>query len=118
MRKILRLTTVVLVLSTTLLGTAHKEPQGSEDAACVLLGQALSDYRQITSAKTRAEVLKYFTPDGGAQFPSKARYVHPRCGYVHVDVEFEPSKPDQMELLPNDCVMSISKLYLDYPAKD
>src|SRR6202790_1892216 len=103
MRKILRLTTVVLVLSTTLLGTAHKEPQGSEDAACVLLGQALSDYRQITSAKTRAEVLKYFTPDGGAQFPSKARYVHPRCGFVPVDVDFDPTNRDQCNFLQNDC---------------
>lgn len=118
MRKTLTLTTVVLVLSTTLLGTARKEPQMSEDAACVLLGRALSDYQHVRSAKTRAEVLKYFTPDGGAQFPSKARYVHPRCGYVHVDVEFQLLKPDQIKFLPDDRVISVSKLYLEYPAKD
>lgn len=116
MRKVL--TAVTLLLSATLLWAVPKEPPSDQDAACVLLGQALSDYQRVRGAKTRAEVVKYFTPDGGAQFPSKARYVHPRCGYVHLDVEFELLKPDQIKLLPDDRVISISKLYLEYPAKD
>src|SRR5207249_7706335 len=54
-----------------------------------LVEQALRDYRQVKNATTRGDVVKYFVPDGGLQFPAKTRYVHPRCEYLHVDVEFE-----------------------------
>ena len=53
----------------------------------------------------RSEIL----PDGGLQFPAKTRYVHPRCEYLHVDVEFELVKPSEIASLRDDKVIGVSK---------
>ena len=90
----------------------------NEQQQCSLLGDALRDYEQIKAARTRRDVMKYFAPEGGMQFPGKTRYVHPMCGYLHVDVEFELVKPSEVSPLPEDKVTEISKLYVDYSIKD
>jgi hypothetical protein len=64
------------------------------------------------------EVEKYFRQGGGLQFPAKMRYVYPKCDYLHVDVEFELARPAQILSTPEDRVVGVSKLYVEYPAAD
>ena len=107
---------VLLVLMSFNLNSGAQENAHSND--CGLIKQALADYQHVKVGATRAEVGRYFVPDGGAQFPSRTRYIYPRCNYLHVDVEFELTKPTEVSSSPEDKVVGVSKLYIEYPAKD
>jgi hypothetical protein len=85
---------------------------------CEALDQPLKDYQHIRVGIRRSEVDKYFQQDGGMQSPSTTRYVYPKCRYLHVDVKFEISGKDEKPFSPNDSVLEISKLYVDYAVKD
>jgi mannosyltransferase OCH1-like enzyme len=109
---------IVMLLVSTPFTAARRADQGNEDASCRSMEQALRDYRELKVGASRQDVAKYFVPDGGMQFPAKTRYVYPSCEYLHVDVEFELIKPAEVAFLPEDKVIGVSKLYVDYPAKD
>ena len=87
-------------------------------SACQLVERALADYGHLSVGITRRDIPKNFVPDGGAQFASKTRFVHAECKYLHVDVEFDLFKPDSIQPSPEDKVARVSKLYVEWPAKD
>jgi hypothetical protein len=99
-------------------GASPEAKESTDESTCPLIERALKDYQQVKNASSRKEVAKYFVPDGGMQFPAKTRYVYPRCSYLHVDVEFELVKPAEIAALPDDKVIGVSKLYVDYATKD
>lgn len=111
-----------LALAVFLLGgffvAAPRVGKSSNQTPCPIIEEAMRDYQQLKAAKTRREVEKYLAPDGGLQFPASTRYVYPRCAYLHVDVGFELVKPAEIAPFPEDRVIRISKIYLEYPAKD
>lgn len=80
--------------------------------------QALNDDQQAKSAKTRRDVEKYFVPDGAMQFPARTRYLYSKCEYLHIDFEFELVKPAEITSLPDDRVIRVSKIYVEYPTRD
>ena len=70
---------------------------------------------------TRADLLKVFTTEGGVSTPLQRTYVHRRCQWVKVDVEFAPSGPTQgapLEGRATDTITKISKPYLDWSIID
>jgi hypothetical protein len=85
---------------------------------CGVIDAALSDYQHIKTGITRRDVDRYFELDGGLQFPSSARYVYPKCRYLHLDIEFEAKGNVDRPLSPDDKVVKASRLYVDYPVKD
>jgi hypothetical protein len=115
--ELVRFSPAVLLISV-LLAVSPRAEQDVHKTKCSLVEQALKDYRQVKKAATRGEVVKYFVPDGGLQFPAKTRYVYSACEYLHVDVEFELVKPSEIASLPDDKVIGVSKLYVEYPAQD
>jgi hypothetical protein len=117
MKRVVRFSPAVLLMSV-LLAVSPRAEQNMDKTTCSLVQQALRDSRQVKNATTRGDVVKYFVPDGGLQFPAKTRYVHPRCEYLHVDVEFELVKPSEIASLPDDKVIGVSKRYVEYTAKD
>lgn len=117
MKRVVRFSPAVLLMSV-LLAVSPRAEQNMDKTTCSLVQQALRDYRQVKNATTRGDVVKYFVPDGGLQFPAKTRYVHPRCEYLHVDVEFELVEPSEIASLPDDKVIGVSKRYVEYTAKD
>ncbi len=117
MKRVVRFSPTVLLIGA-LLAVSPEAEQDMHKTACSLVEQALRDYRQVKRATTRGEVVKYFVPDGGLQFPAKTRYVYPRCEYLHVDVEFELVKPSEIASLSEDKVIGVSKLCVEYPAQD
>jgi hypothetical protein len=109
----------VLILSACISPVpGARADQSKDERGCPLLERALKDYQQVKSASTRSEVEKYFRQGGGLQFPAKMRYVYPKCDYLHVDVEFELARPAQILSTPEDRVIGVSKLYVEYPAAD
>jgi len=108
----------VVVLLAVLSTAAHKSDQANSETGCQLVEQALQNYQQLKVGLPRSDVTRYFVLDGGMQFPSSARYVDPRYKNLHVDVEFELAKPDSISPSPDDKIKGISKLYVEYPAKD
>lgn len=117
MKKVAKLYAVALLLGT-LFWVNPGRGQNNNPATCALMEQALKDYQQLKDAKTRRDVEKYMVPDGGMQFPARTRYLYTKCEYLHVDVEFELVKPAEIVSLPDDKVIRVSKIYVEYPAKD
>jgi hypothetical protein len=60
--------------------------------------RALEDCEKIKVSMTRAQLLEMFEPDGGVWNAMGRRYTYRRCPYIHVDVEFKLSSPDQSGL--------------------
>jgi hypothetical protein len=75
MKRVVRFSPTVLLIGA-LLAVSPEAEQDMHKTACSLVEQALRDYRQVKRATTRGEVVKYFVPDGGLQFPAKTRYVY------------------------------------------
>jgi hypothetical protein len=80
----------------------------------------LRESGKITPGTTRAELLKVFTTEGGLSTATHRSFVHRRCPYIKVDVEFTPSSPAQgaLDERPNDTVKTISKPYLAWSIED
>ncbi len=112
-----RISAIVLLLAVVST-TERKSVQANPETGCQLVQQALQNYQQLKVGLSRSDAIRYFVPDGGMQFPSSGRYVDPSCRYLHVDIEFKLAKPDAILPSPDDKIMSISKLYVEYPAKD
>jgi hypothetical protein len=108
----------VALLMGLLFATGPRAEQNNDRTSCSLIEQALKDYQQVRTAGTRRDVAKYFVPNGGLQFPARTRYVYPKCNYIHIDIEFELVKPADIASLPDDKVIRVSRLYLEYPATD
>jgi hypothetical protein len=95
-----------------------EERSDHKPAMCQFLDRALSDYHTIKVGQTRAEIGKHFVPADGIQFPGRTRYVYTKCEYLHLDVEFQLVKPEEITPIPDDKVIAISKLYIEYPVRD
>jgi hypothetical protein len=76
----------------------------------------LDDCKKITPGTTRAELLKVFTTEGGLFSAKHRTFVHRRCPYIKVDVDFTVSDP--MEERPADIISNISKPYLEWSIMD
>jgi hypothetical protein len=107
----------MIVISFALL-IGSRRAQQTSDSSCALVQQALTDYQRLRVGNTRAAVERYFQQDGGAQFPGNTRYVFPKCQYLHVEIEFELKGSAGQLFSSDDIVTKISKLYVDYQAKD
>lgn len=113
----LKVSLIVLLAGFSLVSGQDTRPQ-SQDGGCEVVVQALRDSQEIKSGNVRREVERNFERDGGLQFPSSTRYVHKRCHYLHLDVEFDPKAVPGRLFSPEDVVVRTSKLYVDTLAKD
>ena len=98
---------------------AHAQTSQATATQCTTVLRALEDYQTIKPGLARKEVEKKFKYDGGVQFPDQSRFTHRGCDYIKVEVTFQPA-PNRGKSLtsPDDVVTEVSKLYIDYPARD
>lgn len=118
MKRSAKFSILAFFLGTLFAVSSSPGQSNGQTTGCSLVEQALKDYQQAKSAKTRRDVEKYFVLDGGAQFPSRTRYVYPKCGYLDVDFGFELAKPEAIATTPDDKVIGVSKIYVEYPNRD
>ncbi len=78
----------------------------------------LTECKKITAGTTRTELLKVFTTEGGLSTAAHRTFVHRRCPYIKVDVDFTLSDPKQKDERPTDTVSRISKPYLEWSIID
>jgi hypothetical protein len=84
------------------------------------MSDILTEWKKITPGTTRTELLKVFTTEGGISTVKHRTFVHRRCSYIKVDVDFTLSDPKQsiVDERPTDTVSKISKPYLDWSIGD
>src|SRR5512143_2007158 len=80
----------------------------------------LAECKRITAGTTRAELLKVFTTEGGLSTAPHRTFVHRRCPYIKVDVDFALSGPKQsvVDERPTDTVTKVSRPYLEWSIMD
>jgi hypothetical protein len=109
---------VIGLLLVLPLGANQQRNQSQNCSPCGDFTDALKEYRRLKVGITRKEVEKYFEREGGPQFPSAAHYIYPKCRYLHVDVKFGVSGKEEKPFSPEDTVLEVSRLYVDYPTMD
>ena len=84
------------------------------------ISDILTECKKITPGTTRVELLKVFTAEGGLSTATHRTFVHRRCPYIKVDVEFtlSESKQKPLEERPADTVSKISRPYLEWSIMD
>ena len=80
------------------------------------ISDILKECESVKPSMTRADLLKVFTIEGGLSTQIWRTYVHSRCPYIKVDVEFAPTKSGQEQ--PTDIITKISKPYLAWSIID
>lgn len=87
----------------------------------------LKECEKIKPGMTRADLMKVFTTEGGLFTPTNQTFVHRRCNFIKVDVEFSLSKPIKSsdwkekideEGLAADIITRISRPYLGWMVFD
>jgi hypothetical protein len=84
------------------------------------ISEILIECQKIKPGMTRAELSKVFTTEGGLYTATWNHFVHRRCRYIKVDVEFTLSDPKQagLEERPTNTISKISKPYLEFSVID
>lgn len=90
------------------------------------ISDSLREMKTIEVGKTRADLLKVFTTEGGISTVFSRTYVYRKCPYIKVDVEFENvGKPTRnaegrviIEESDKDTIKTISKPYLEWSVID
>jgi hypothetical protein len=84
------------------------------------ISDVLGECKKIAPGATRAELLKIFTTEGGLSTAGHRTFVHRRCPYLKVDVDFLLSDPKRsaVDERPTDTVSKISKPYLEWSISD
>jgi hypothetical protein len=93
---------------------------GVEKTLTEQLTDVLRECEIIKPGMHREDLFKVFTTEGGLSTAKHRTYVHRRCPYIKVDVDFSLSGPkrDVLEERPTDTIVKISKPYLDWSIAD
>jgi hypothetical protein len=110
--------TVCCLVAVYLLGDAHepsKGPKAGEHAQWV--AKVLTEIQTIEAGKTRGDLLRIFTTEGGLSSRTWRTYVHKECPHIKVDVRFKPvgNLEDKFGERPEDAIVEISRPYLQWP---
>jgi len=115
-KRIAKLMLPILAIAFVL--AANQSQNRSSASLCELLTPVMKDYERIKPGLSREQLEKFLRRDGGLQFRSATRYVFPACNLLRVDVEFTLNGEPARLFAPDDVVEEISKIYVEYPAKD
>ena len=120
-------TLAILLCALALIVSAQslRDSQKSEENT-KWISDSLREMKTIEVGKTRAELLKVFTTEGGLSTGLNRTYVYRKCPYIKVDVEFEAvgrtarDAEGRVTLKEDDRdkIKSISKPYLELSIVD
>ena len=107
-----------IVAALTALGKLVSRGPQVNEALTQKIGQILNECRPIRPGITREELLRVFTTEGGLSTPGERTYVHRRCPYIKIDVQFNLSQPDHHDEQPTDTITKASRPYLQWSVND
>lgn len=84
------------------------------------IATVLRECQALKPGTPRSEILRHFMAEGGLSMARRQTYVHRRCPYIKIDVEFGPTSPGQ-EILDehaSDPLTKVSKPYLNWSILD
>lgn len=126
MRKTIFISAILLcALALIVSSQSLRDSQKSEENT-KWISDSLREMKTIEVGKTRADLLKVFTTEGGLSTGLRRTYVYRKCPYIKVDVEFEaigrPARDDDgrvtLEQSDKDTIKSISKPYVEWSIVD
>jgi len=118
---------LALVLASGLFGCStpvqHRSATGAETDKNLTkqISDILKECQNIKLGTTRAELLQVFATEGGLSTAQHRTFVHRRCPFIKIDVDFNLSNPKQKgnhEEQLTDTISKISKPYLDWSVFD
>ena len=119
-----RATTAVVFLFVIspfgLLPSARAAQSNSESQCCSMVTRALEAVNRIKKGMLRENIEKDFTQDGGIDFGSVTVYTFKLCPLIKIRVEFDQKEASAQSVNNRlkDVVRSVSKPYIEYPARD
>jgi len=116
MKKLASLLLVMLVFGFLVMPS--RAGDGTDKNLTKQISDVLTECKKITAGTTRAELLKVFTTEGGLSTATHRTFVHRRCPYIKVDVDFTLSDSKQRDERPSDTVSKVSKPYLEWSIVD
>jgi hypothetical protein len=117
MKRLLLLVCLIATCSAPLPATDAQVGQGC--SACSLVQRALKDAQGLKPGMARKDIQSHnFIDAGGMIFRDRTTYVYKDCDYISLEIEFEFDPKVGQEFSPKDTIKGISKLIIDYPAKD
>ena len=115
---------VLLVLACACLALGQEilpghEPTATESEHTAWIDSVLRAAQTIKPGKTRADLLKVFTEEGGKSTRLHRQYVYRGCPYIKVDVDFAAvGAADATGESPQDKIVKISRPYLEWSIMD
>jgi hypothetical protein len=102
---------------------AEGSNDGVEGAHQQWLLDRLKDAKSIKPGMSRTQLLELFEEEGGWETEPPQRYILKRCALMHLDVQFHPVDEWQAKKHPAKAddllqITTVSKVYLDYLARD
>lgn len=84
------------------------------------IADILKDCQRLQPGMTRAQLLRYFTIEGGISDARHRTYTHRACSLIKVDVDFKLADPNPAayEESPADVITKISQPYLAWMVFD
>ena len=110
---------VVVVCTLGGIGYTSQRNTNSKTGSCEIVTDALRSYSNLKTGMTRRELEQDFTAEGSFSMRSEGVYVYRRCRNIKVTVDFEfDLNAKNVVTAPSDTIKKLSKLYLDYEARD
>jgi hypothetical protein len=116
MSRILFLRSISILLGCVLSLSANSQPVASDN--CETIRDVLAKIHDLRFGDARASLEDSFELDGGLQFAGESVYAFKKCRFIKIDVQFKTGAPEQIDLLPTDKIIKISRPYLEYPFRD
>jgi hypothetical protein len=104
-------------LASLTAGGGAQEPD-FQASYCKAVEDALKESDWIKPGMTRQEVEKHFDRDSGLQFAESTTYTRPKCPYIKLKVEYKHLEKSKYLLSPDDTVISVSQLFIEYLRRD
>ncbi len=126
MRKIVFTFAIILCALALIVSAQSLRDSSKSEENTKWISDSLREMKTIEVGKTRADLLKVFTTEGGLSTGLRRTYVYRKCPYIKVDVQFEavgrPARDADgrvtLEESDKDKIKSISKPYLEWSVVD
>ena len=111
---------VACLLSVGIAVVASGQQPSSNPSCCSIVQAALESVDRIKTGEQRAALEKEFVQDGGLYSRSETRYTFRACPSIKIRVTFslDAAYKDFVTGSSMDTVKSVSKPYIEYPARD